>query len=88
MIFISEYWPAFATEFTEFKSLWTSYQDGKMVYQSRSSNIQGDFLVRQTSGDFLVRQTSGGVKFILRLLLVIKYKLLAEWIMKLMQNKD
>lgn len=46
MITIPEEWPAFAAEFTEFKSLWAFYQSGKVVYQPRSSNTQADFIAR------------------------------------------
>ncbi|KAG5409123.1 hypothetical protein IGI04_005442 [Brassica rapa subsp. trilocularis] len=48
MITNSEEHLAFAAELTEFKSLWASYQGGKVVYQPRSSNTQADFLAKHT----------------------------------------
>ena len=47
MIATPEDWPAFATELDEFKTVWASYQDGQVVYKSRSSNTKADFLARQ-----------------------------------------
>ena len=47
MISTPDDWPTFAAELTEFKTLWASYLDGKVVYQPRSNNNQADFLARQ-----------------------------------------
>lgn len=47
MIATPEDWPAFATELDEFKTVWASYQDGQVVYKSRSSSTKADFLARQ-----------------------------------------
>ncbi|KAF3485726.1 hypothetical protein F2Q69_00052217 [Brassica cretica] len=46
MIATPEDWPAFAAELNEFKTLWASYQDGQVVYKSRSNNTKVDFLAR------------------------------------------
>ncbi|KAG5413382.1 hypothetical protein IGI04_000949, partial [Brassica rapa subsp. trilocularis] len=39
----SRHQPAFATELSEFKTLWETCQNAQKVYQSRVNNTQADF---------------------------------------------